>query len=66
MQDEYDFSKGERGKFYRKDAEFVPPVHLESEVLDFMTRRAKKKGVSVSRLVNQFLRKDIEIIESAD
>lgn len=27
MKDEYDFSQGERGKFYRPDAEFVIPVH---------------------------------------
>jgi len=29
MKDEYDFSTAARGKFFRKDARLVPPVHLE-------------------------------------
>jgi hypothetical protein len=36
----YDFSKAERGCFFRKDAVLVPPVHLEPEVLTFLTARA--------------------------
>jgi len=27
MKDEYDFSKAERGKFFRKDARLASPVH---------------------------------------
>jgi hypothetical protein len=34
MKNEYDFSKGERGKFYRPDWVFNPPGHLESKVGD--------------------------------
>lgn len=37
MKDEYDFSKAERGKFFREGARLVPPVHLEPEVLDYLT-----------------------------
>ena len=32
MKDEYDFSKGVRGKFYRKDAVLKIPVYLKPEV----------------------------------
>ena len=34
MQDEYDFTKAVRGKFYRPGLKLIPPVHLEPEVLD--------------------------------
>lgn len=64
MKDEYDFSAAERGKFYRKDARLVPPVHLEPDVLDYLTERASAKGVSLSSLVNTLLKKDIELIDA--
>lgn len=63
MRDEYDFSKGERGKFYRPDAKMNVPVYLEAEVLDYFAEKAKLKGVEVSVLVNEMLKKDISIIE---
>jgi hypothetical protein len=66
MKDEYDFSKAERGRFYRKDAVLVPPVHLEPEVLAFLTARAQARGVPLSELVNELLKKDIELIEAAE
>ena len=65
MKDEYDFSKAERGKFFREGARLVPPVHLDPEVLDYLTARAEARGVSLSTLVNTLLRKDIELIDAA-
>jgi hypothetical protein len=66
MKDEYDFSKAERGRFYRPDAVLVPPVHLEPEVLAFLAARAEARGITVSELVNALLKKDIELIEAAE
>jgi len=66
MKDEYDFSKAQRGRFYRKDAVLVPPVHLDPEVLAFLTARAKAHGIPLSDLVNELLKKDIELIEAAE
>lgn len=65
MRDEYDFSKAERGRFYRPDAALRPPVHLDDEVLNFLAARAKARGVTLSELVNTLLKKDIELIEAA-
>jgi len=65
MKDQYDFSKAERGKFFRPEAVLVPPVHLDPEILAFLTARAEARGVSLSELVNTLLRKDIELIEAA-
>ena len=42
MKDEYDFSNAERGKFFREGARLVPPVHLDPEVLDYLTARASE------------------------
>ena len=64
MKDEYDFAGAQRGKFFRKDAVLVPPVHLEPEVLQYLKARADARGTSLSELVNVLLKKDIEQIES--
>ena len=64
MKDEYDFSKGVRGKFYRAGAEFKFPVYLEQEVQTYLAKRAAERGVELSELVNDLLRKDIELIET--
>jgi len=66
MKDEYDFSKAERGRFYRKDAVLAPPVHLDPEVLAFLTSRAQARGIPLNELVNELLKKDIELIEAAE
>lgn len=66
MKDEYDFSNAERGRFFRRDAALVPPVHLDPKVLAFLTARAQARGVPLSELVNELLKKDIELIEAAE
>ena len=35
MKKEYDFSKGERGKFYRPDARLNLPVYLEPDLREY-------------------------------
>ena len=66
MKDEYDFSNAERGKFHRPNAMLAPPVHLDPEVLVFLTARAQARGITLSELVNALLKKDIELIETAE
>ena len=65
MNDEYDFSNAVRGKFYKPNLRLIPPVRLEPQVLDFLVRRAEAKGTTVNALLNQLLKKDIELIEAA-
>jgi len=65
MKDEYDFSNAERGKFYRPGAQLIPPVHLDPEVLSYLAARAEARDTSLNELVNELLRKDIELIETA-
>lgn len=65
MKDEYDFSNAERGKFHRPNLRLIPPVRLEREVLDFLATSAQKRGTTVNQLVNQLLKKDMELIQAA-
>jgi hypothetical protein len=41
-------------------------VHLEEEVLAFLSARAEARRMTVSELVNLLLKKDIELIEAAE
>jgi cytidylate kinase len=63
MKREYDFSKGVRGKFYRKGAELRLPIYLDAKLQRKLERLARKKGKDVGEMVNQLLRKDVEFIE---
>ena len=64
MKAEYDFSKGERGKFYKPDAVFSFPVYLEPDVDDFMNKLADEKDINVQELVNEWLRVNIKLVRS--
>jgi hypothetical protein len=66
MKDEYDFSNAERGRFQREGAILAPPVHLDADVLAFLSARAAARGLSLNELVNALLKKDIELIEAAE
>ena len=63
MKREYDFSKGVRGKFYRKGAELRLPIYLDARLQHRLERLARKKGKDVGEMVNQLLRKDLEFLE---
>jgi hypothetical protein len=64
MKKEYDFSKGERGKFYTENAELNLPVYLDPDVEAFIRQYSQKKNVDLQIIVNEWLRKDIEVIQS--
>ncbi len=62
MKKEYDFSKGEKGKFYHPNAELFIPIYLDREVLNELKKIALKKNLEINTIVNQFLKKELEII----
>ncbi|MBE7459253.1 MAG: hypothetical protein LC123_13135 [Burkholderiales bacterium] len=64
MKDHYDFSKGTRGEFCRENAVFRLPVYLDERVQDYLVARAEAKGVELAELVNDMLKKGIELIET--
>ena len=59
MKKEYDFSKGQRGKFFRPDVELNIPVYLEPQVAEAVREHARKRNTNVGRVVNEWLRKNI-------
>lgn len=65
MKDHYDFAKGVRGKFHQPGAVFKLPVYLDAEIESYLARSAQARGVELDELVNQLLKRDIEIIEAA-
>lgn len=62
---EIDFSKGARGKFSHSGTKLNLPVYLDDQVQSRLAALANAKGIEFSVLVNDLLRKDIELIEMA-
>ena len=64
MKKEYDFSKGERGKFYRKNMKLNIPIYLDEQISQVVEKIASKKGIDRSAVVNELLKEDIKDIEA--
>lgn len=64
MKTEYDFSRGTRGKFYHSNALFSFPVYLEPDVNDFMNKLAEEQDIDVQKIVNEWLRANIKLLQS--
>ncbi len=54
-----------RGQFFRAGAQLNLPVYLDKQVQTTLAALASAKGVDLSALINDLLRKDIELIEMA-
>ena len=64
MKKAYDFSKAERGRFYRPGAKLNLPVYLEPEIQARLASAARKRGEALGTLVNRLLRREIELAEA--
>ncbi len=63
MNKEYDFSKGERSKFYKPDVKLNIPVYLDSVAYSFVEKIAEKKQEDVSTIVNKLIKTDKQIAD---
>jgi len=63
MKPHYDFSKAERGKFYRKGACLGLPIYLDARVQERLETIAQKKGLDLGQVVSDLLSKDVELLE---
>jgi len=63
MKREYDFSKGVRGKIYRKGAQLRLPIYLDAKLQKQIEELAEKNGKNVNDLVNQLVQREVELIE---
>ena len=62
MKDEYDFSNAEQGKFYIPPEEIQVPIYLDQDIVRFLSQKCESESVNLQELVNDLLRKDIEIV----
>jgi len=61
MKKEYDFSKGERGKFYKEDIIINYPVYLEPDNLKFIQSIAEKNKSDIGKIVNDLIKSNIRL-----
>lgn len=61
MKEEYDFSHAEQGKFYLPAEDIQMPIYLDKDVIQFLTEKCRSSPGGLQVLVNDLLRKDIEI-----
>jgi hypothetical protein len=64
MKKTYDFSKGVKGKYYVPENEIELPIYLDKSNQDFFLNLAKEKKTVISKIVNQVLTKDRELIDT--
>ncbi len=65
MPEEIDFRKGVRGLHYiPPDAKVFLPASIEQSVWQYFSARAEQKGVGLSELLTDVLKRDIEINEA--
>jgi hypothetical protein len=64
MKKEYDFSKGERGKFYRQNVRIHLPIYLDEENIEFVEKIAKKKKADLTSVVNDIIKGDRELAKT--
>lgn len=62
MKDEYDFSNAEQGKFFVPPEEIEIPIYLEPDIYRHLRARGGQE-TDLQTLVNDLLRKDIEIAD---
>ena len=63
MKPHYDFSKAERGKFYRKGARLRLPIYLDGGLQRRLEIIAQKKGRELGDVVSDVLTKEVELLE---
>ncbi len=64
MRDQYDFTKGERGKFYHPDAKVNLPIYLDEEVLAFVEEIARNRQCDITDVVNELLKGDMQLAKA--
>jgi len=63
MAEEYDFSKGERGKFYVPVEEIVLPHYLEAPLEQNLSRLAAKMGKTPDALLKIIVEGELNVLD---
>ncbi|MFA6571025.1 MAG: toxin-antitoxin system, antitoxin component [Bacteroidota bacterium] len=62
MKKHYDFSKGEKGKFYVSENEIELPVYLNENNQKYYLEIASEKKIAMSKLINNVLSRDKDLV----
>ena len=63
MKKHYDFSKAERGRFYRKGGRPRLPIYLDGQLQKRLERIAERKGRDLGDIVSDLLLKEVDLLE---
>jgi hypothetical protein len=63
MKKEYDFSKAERGKFFRKGAHLRLPIYLDTKLQDRLEKIAAKKHQPMGAMLDQMIRREVALLQ---
>jgi len=64
MKKKYDFSNGVKGKFHIPANKMELPIYLNKDNREYYMNLSKEKNIDISKLVNQLLSKDRELIDT--
>lgn len=64
MKEQYDFSKGEQGRFYRPDSILKRPIYLDDDLVAFIEEYAKEKKADLQTAVNDILRHNKDMFQA--
>ena len=64
MKKQYDFSKGEQGKFYRPNIMLKLPIYLDDDLVAFFEEYAKDKNADLQTAVNEILRHNKDMLQA--
>jgi hypothetical protein len=65
MPDKIDFSQSTRGQFFKAGMQISTPIYLDAKLQTELASIALAKGIDISVLANDLLKKDLELIQLA-
>ena len=66
MKKEYDFSKAEQGRFYRKGAKLCLPIYLDAKLQTQVQEIANRTGRDVADVVNRIVEKGVRLLDELE
>ena len=66
MKKEYDFTKAERGQFYRDGAKLRVPIYLDAKLQSQVEGLASRSGRDFQDVVNRIVDKEVRLINELE
>ena len=66
MKKEYNFTKAERGQFYRDGAKLRLPIYLDAELQSQVEGLASRSGRDFQDVVNRIVDKEVQLINELE